>query len=571
MVRRSREIDRPRQEWLWRRRWRRSAARRTLTVVGVLTVLAVAAKVAVDHYGWPVAVGINSAVIAVLAGVGRAAHPPATKEDKPPEDKPGEPPAPFPLADARTRAEAADAVTRALNAEGIELRLCEEPARTQWGWTIPVVLRQGTPALVVGKAGNLETHLDLPAGGVLPTPDLSRRARVVLRLAERDPFDHLPAAPARPPLSASITDHAVIGWRIDGRPLSLPLLGVHGIIVGDPDSGKTTTLLTLADFITACHDAVVWDLTPAGDGLRILGDAVGRRERQHDRIEDALAFAVALAEVRPRLGPELGMDTDEWDPSPQRPALAIFVDEYPRLSARAKKLATTLVDIGRKPRVTLFLATTHATTDALGAAMASTTGLKIMHPSRFDDIRLVFGPGRSAEGWRPDRLHPATADIPGQAGQCYVFTGGYHEPLLSKITPINRTDARKQAQERAAVGIPHIDAESHNAARAWLATNDININQDGNGDGERLSVDVHRITDMITVCGADRKVRTEDLLSRLATLDQRYAEMTAEDLAALLRPLRVRPVQIWRDGRNRNGYDRDEIITALQKWRQQHA
>lgn len=88
-----------------------------------------------------------------------------------------------------------------------------------------------------------------------------------------------------------------------------------------------------------------------------------------------LADAVALAEVRPRLGPRLGMG-DEWQPTPERPAVAVFVDEYPRLSKRAKELAVALLDIGRKPRVTLHLASTQATSDALGAAIASTTGLK---------------------------------------------------------------------------------------------------------------------------------------------------------------------------------------------------
>ncbi|MGH3857720.1 MAG: hypothetical protein ACRDR6_30365, partial [Pseudonocardiaceae bacterium] len=47
-----------------------------------------------------------------------------------------------------------------------------------------VVLRAGTPAGIVTKTANLETHLDLPAGGLLVTPDRTRRARVVLRLPD---------------------------------------------------------------------------------------------------------------------------------------------------------------------------------------------------------------------------------------------------------------------------------------------------------------------------------------------------------------------------------------------------
>jgi S-DNA-T family DNA segregation ATPase FtsK/SpoIIIE len=44
-----------------------------------------------------------------------------------------------------------------------------------------------------------------------------------------------------------------------------------------------------------------------------------------------------------------------------------------------------------------------------------TTALKIMHACRFQDIQLVLG-RRGAEGWRPDRLHPA--NVLRQAQDC---------------------------------------------------------------------------------------------------------------------------------------------------------
>ncbi|HEX5115154.1 MAG TPA: hypothetical protein VFW65_08145 [Pseudonocardiaceae bacterium] len=204
--------------------------------------------------------------------------------------------APYPIADAHTRAEAADCVARALAAENIALRLSGEAQRTRWGWTVPVILRTGTPAAIVARTGELETHLDLPAGGMLATPDRSRRARVVLRLAQTDPFADLGYALPRPPGSLSITQRAVVGRRIDGAELAVPLLGVHGVVIGSPGAGKSTTLLALADAVSVCADAVLWDLDPAGDGLRVLGPAVGRREREPAAIEDALTDALALAE-----------------------------------------------------------------------------------------------------------------------------------------------------------------------------------------------------------------------------------------------------------------------------------
>src|SRR5205085_2945932 len=179
----------------------------------------------------------------------------------------------------------------------------------------------------------------------------------------------------------------------------------------------------------------------------------------------ALADALALAEGRPRMLAELGMGA-AWIPSPTRPALVVIVDEYPRLSDRAKALAVALLRVGRKARVTLLLAATEATADALGAAIADSTALAILHACRHTDVRLVLGPQMLAEGWRPDRLHPATADDPGEAGRAYVATAGNREPLISAIHPLDESDAHERGAARAALGLPRIDPPSWAAARA---------------------------------------------------------------------------------------------------------
>jgi S-DNA-T family DNA segregation ATPase FtsK/SpoIIIE len=280
LIRLAREEDRPRRVYALTQQWRRAALRRSgfFVAVGLLAWLGWA--VAVDAWGTRAQVLIAAAVVIVCATVGRIVRPPREQEDLPPSDPDVPENAPYPIADAHTRAEAADCVARALAAENIALRLSGEAQRTRWGWTVPVILRTGTPAAIVAKTGELETHLDLPAGGVLATPDRVRRARVVLRLAQTDPFVGLGYAPSRPHASLSINERIMVGRRIDGEPLTVPLLGVHGVVVGSPGSGKSTTLLALGDAITVCADAVLWDLDPAGDGLRALESAVGRRERE---------------------------------------------------------------------------------------------------------------------------------------------------------------------------------------------------------------------------------------------------------------------------------------------------
>ncbi|HEX5403154.1 MAG TPA: hypothetical protein VFX16_12710 [Pseudonocardiaceae bacterium] len=562
--------DRPRRVYTLTQQWRRAALRRCSFVVA-LGLLAWLGWTAAGHaWGTRAHLLMLAALTLGCATVGRTVRPRRTREDSPISEPDIPENAPYPVADAHTRAEATDCVARALAAEGIALRLAGEAARARWGWTVPVILRTGTPAAIVAKTGELETHLDLPAGGVLATPDRTRRARVVLRLAQTDPFVGLGYAPTQPPSSLSITERITLGRRIDGEPLTVPLLGVHGVVIGSPGSGKSTTLLALGEGLSVCADAVLWDLDPAGDGLRVLGPAVGRRERDPAAIEDTLADALALAEVRPRMLADLGMGA-AWEPSPQRPAVVVIVDEYPRLTGRAKQFAVQLLRVGRKARVTLILAATEATSDALGAAIADTTALKILHACRFQDIQLVLGPQMGAEGWRPDRLHPATADDPGDAGRCYVATAGHREPLLSKVAPVDIDRLADRVHQRAAFGLPCIDADSWDRARARrIADRAAERGEAGSSaSGDRVTggaaVDHQGVADLVAAFGVDRRLWTEELLARLADRSPRYEGWSPEDLAALLRPLGIAPKGIKRDGINRNGYNRDDIATANQQ------
>jgi hypothetical protein len=266
LVRELERQGRARRALVARQAWRRSACRRAAATTTVALITGLLVPRIAEHVGAvTVAAGLVS-LVTVLAGVGRAVRPRPVEPDPPMVLPPGEP-EPFPIADAHTRAEAAQCVARAVAAEAIALRGTGEARRTGWGWEVPVILRRGTPAAVVAKLGELETTLDLPAGGLFAAPDRARRARVVLRLAQRDPFAALAPAPHHPPASLSIHDRHVIGQKINGEDLTLGLLGVHTVVIGTPGAGKSLTLRTLGDLLTACRDALVWDLDPAGTGL----------------------------------------------------------------------------------------------------------------------------------------------------------------------------------------------------------------------------------------------------------------------------------------------------------------
>ncbi len=533
--------------------WRRTTYRR-LTVIGLVALgVLVGVLGLVRRYGPVAGWGVVLVVVGVLAAVGRARRPqPAPAGDAAVQERGAD--EPFPIADAHTRSQAAECVARAVAAEGIELRAVESAKRQPWGWETAVVLRRGTPAGLVGKVAELETTLDLPSGGVLAAPDRGRRARVVLRLAERDPFAGLAPAVDRAPGSLSIRDSHPVGVRMGGDELRLSLYGVHGVVIGGPGSGKSQTLRALADVVSACSDAVVWDLDPAGNGLEALGAGVARSERDPRGIEAAFSDALTMAQARPRLLSRLGMG-DAWDASAERPAVVVFCDEYPRLTDQAKALAIDLIRVGRKARVTLVLAASEATSDALGAAVAEIAALKVMHACRHADVRLVLGANMGADGWRPDRLNPATGDAPEDAGVCYVHAAGARDPVLNKIRVVPGERARLNGSHRAARGLPRIDADTLGALPTVPTAGD--------------AVDRTAVGDVLAAFGPDDRLWTETLLGRLAGVDGRYAGWSADELAGLLAPLEVRPVQVKIDRRNRNGYRRDVLTAAWDAYRGQ--
>lgn len=418
---------------------------------------------------------------------------------------------PYPIADARNRTEAAECVRRALASEGIQVKEVTADRRYDWGWEITVRLAKGKPADIVAKAPDLETPLDLPENGLLCQPVRKSRGRVILRLVESDPFAKMPGAPERKPNSRRMKDKQTIAYRMDGKTFDVSLLGVHVIVIASSGGGKSVMLRTMADTLTACSDVLVGDLDPGGNGLAPLAETLGVRAVGADnmgQIEAILDQALKIAKARPLLFAKLGMK-ENWEPSPERPAIVLFIDEYPQLSDRAKELAVKILQTGRKSRVQLVLAAQEANKDAIGKAIADSIALRIVGPSRHQDVVQVFGAGAIAEGWRPDRLDPAEGDAQGDdlrdASQAYIRGCGSREPLKHKFLFLEDREGRRRARERAAAGRPEVDAESLHAA---------GLDHFGATEADRLRTDLPKIVMMVR--GAFAAADDPKFLSTLA-------------------------------------------------------
>jgi hypothetical protein len=357
---------------------------------------------------------------------------------------------PYPIADAHTPDQAADCLHRALAAENIPVADVTAARREDWGWSLIVRVSEGTPAAITTAAGALETRLDLPTGGVKVQPMQARRSCAVVRLVAGDPFASAPPLPHRTPGSLSITDRARVGTSIAGDPLEITLAGVIGLVVAASGGGKTGILQALAEVTTACRDAITIDLDPHGDGLEDLEPAVRLTGRSQAQIEATLLWLLMLSKGRARLRTKLGMGR-KWTVSPERPAIVVFIDEFPKLSDLGKRLAFDLALVGRKEGVWMMFASQGGTKLYLGEAFAQMVALKLVGPCKVGDTRAVFGEGSTQEGWSPHTLSPATDTDPGDAGHIYAqgIPGGSNEPVEYKVHEIPSSLLAKLAKERA--------------------------------------------------------------------------------------------------------------------------
>ena len=376
--------------------------------------------------------------------------PPAhTELEAPPE------PEPFPIREAGHHpGRAREAVILALRKERAQVADVAVPAETAWGWTVPVVLSGGTLGDLIRVLPRMATTLRVGDNRLLAQRTSAEDgAAITLRILLSDPFAAPPPAPLRAPLSCSITDPVSIGISIDGDATPVVLAGQHALIVSDTGGGKSTMVRTMADYVTACTDAVAIDIDPTGRGLGPLGPCAAHRALNPKDAEALLEHLLATAEARIAA---LGTVEDNWTVTPDSPAVITFVDEWPRLSKRGKQLALDLLRIGRKARVTLVVCTQDATADVLGDAVADVFGVRIMLPCRQADVPLVVGQADAiSRGWLPHLLVPSPGEWePADAGRFYCITPRHRDPVLRYVPPISATTAAARAKERVDAGLP---------------------------------------------------------------------------------------------------------------------
>ncbi|MFE0459587.1 hypothetical protein ACFW1A_10035 [Kitasatospora sp. NPDC058965] len=360
-----------------------------------------------------------------------------------------------------------------------------------WGFEAKVQLYKAKPADVTARLDDLEASLVARPGSLLVQQSAKARPLFTLRALGKDPWRGQKAVPYRAPKSVSVHDRADLGMRLDQHPLLLPFLRTNTVLVGGPGSGKSNGLLDIAEYLTACKDAVVWDidLGSAGAGLDPLGDAIARRATNKADAKRLLEDALALSVTRPRLFRRLGMGRN-WEPSPEYPALVLIIDEYPALVAAGLwDLVAEIIRTGRKSAVNVIMAAQGATKSFLGSADPAAVQTRIALACRPQDVTQLFDGGALGEGWAAHKLRPAEGKVLNDVSVAYVRGGEHVEPIPQRFAYLDDEDAEKRGTERLAAGLVQLDQDS-------LAMAEVDLTVPLSGGIDRVRVEVEDLDDI---------------------------------------------------------------------------
>lgn len=447
------------------RRWKflgwGAAALAALNLAGWWALVAEAGMTAADSW-WitPGALALSAAAAVSWYGryrlnnTGLAPEQIIAEQDDPESD------VPFPLAVAQSPGQVAECVSRALAFKGVSTRAVSVTQFCGWGWELDVTLDGSKAADVSRVLDDLDAIFDIPQGGTMFEPDPRRSARITMRLVQNDPFATMARPAIHAPRSLSVHDRIVMGQAMDGTPFELTLDGFFALIIGGMGAGKTLgALRTLAEAITACVDAVCWDLDPMKNGLAEFGDLMELRARDPEACEKALERALKYVTARGKVSARQGWD--RWKASAKHPHLYIFIDEFLQLSPKGKALAIQILRTGRQYGIYLIFAGQEATEDALGDAIASIVAYRIGMACRFEDLRLLFGTGKSGLGWRPDRLEPAVNDeIVNDAGQSFIMGGAFNRAIRYRFNGFTRDQISEAVPARIKAGVNRMDSDT---------------------------------------------------------------------------------------------------------------
>ncbi|MDX3232496.1 ATP-binding protein [Streptomyces sp. ME19-01-6] len=367
-------------------------------------------------------------------------------------------PEPFPIREAgRDPKRTQEAVRLALRKERAQIAEVVVPTETDWGWSVRLILSGGTLGDLVRLLPAVATTLRVGPNRLLAQlTSAEDSADITLRILTSDPFAAPLPYPQRAPASCSITQAVSLGLSIEGETTPVVLAGQHVIVVGDTGSGKTAMVQAIAEYVTACRDAVIVDIDPVKRGLKALGPMAVMTARTPEEAEAALKSLLERVKQRIASMPPI---QDMWEPTPDAPAVIVVIDEYTMLTSGGKEAAIDILRTGREAMITLVILTQDATSPVLGDAIADAFGVRILMPCRAADVPVTIGRADAiSQGWLPHLLVPSPEkDFPADAGRFYCITPRHRHPMLRYVSPLPPAEADRRTRERVTAGLPRLE------------------------------------------------------------------------------------------------------------------
>ncbi len=324
-----------------------------------------------------------------------------------------------------------------------------------WGYRFRLGLGLGqTVEDAVSAVPRLESALGTTRGGIRVQPVATKQAnRAEVRVIETDP--HADAITWPGPSITSITQPVKLGLFEDGNPVRVPLLRRHGLFAGMSGAGKSGGVNVLLGELSACQDVILWAIDlKRGMELQPWSSCIDRLATTPQEAEALLGDAVVILDGRAddltRRGERV------WEPSPERPALLIVIDEYAELASEAPRAidyADSIARRGRAPTVNLIAATQRPSKDAMGkSAVRSQMDVRLCFRVREPrDGDLILGQGMVKAGWHPHKL-----DAPGK----FLISSPEHDIPRRARTYLLDDEGVQATAERHAEHRPPLDEVS---------------------------------------------------------------------------------------------------------------
>jgi len=281
---------------------------------------------------------------------------------------------------------------------------------------------------------------------------VDRPGRIWLEFTHRDPVRDTIAAlePDEQPDLASLP----IGYRADGQPWRLRLVGTHLLIAGATGAGKGSVLWSL---VRALGPAIragsvqLWAVDPKG-GMELAPGAdlftrfaYGDHEQMIDLLEDAVALMRDRSERLRQAGERV------HTPRVGDPLVVVVVDEMAALTAyvadralrkRAEAALQLLLSQGRAPGVLVVAALQDPGKDVLPFRdqFPARIGLRLLEDTQVD---MVLGRSARLHGAECDRI---PASLPGVG---YVVLDGVREPVRVRAGYVSDADLAQMVTDYA--------------------------------------------------------------------------------------------------------------------------